>query len=152
MTGIATLVTSLCAGALLASLLKVLIPETGAGRTVQVAVTAFLLLTVLRGVIGLKETVMSMDFSFGKPETVLPQTDRLVEEQAAAALEEVVKDKLNTAGCAFSSVTARVVYGEKGFTEVSLAVTVEREEEGRLAKEVLTSLNLPVTVDVKGDR
>lgn len=151
MTGAAELVMALCAGALIFSLLRFLIPEEGAGRAVQVAASAFLLLVVVRCVTGFAKTVSSLDLSGEKQTVDVYVTDKLVEQQAEMALAEVARDRLNTAGCRFTAVTATVTYGDEGFGQVGIAVTVTDPVEGERAKETLSDWEIPVTITMEGE-
>lgn len=149
MTALSSFVVSLCAAAILFSLLMLLVPEEGAGRAVRVAASAFLLVVILSSAGSLFDGLEEMDLP--TKEGTVPPTDQVVEQQAEAALTQVAAHHLDAAGCAYSGLSARVTYGQEGFTGVELLVEVADAGEKETALLALSDLAIPVTIRVKGE-
>ena len=136
MDATASFLLSLCAAALLFSLVTWLTPDKG----VRTAATAFLLVVLLRGLAGVQ---LSFDKQSGQSDTPLPNADRTVAATAKEALSQAAADRLAAAGCV-GTVEAELSYGDNGFTDLSLTVFTDADEATVLA--ALAEWKIPVTV------
>ena len=153
MNAAVSFITAVCAAALLFSLLLLFVPEEGAGRAVRTAAAAFLTLVLLKGVTGLVSSLDGVRFPSRQTDVsdAAAQTDAVSTRFTRQALADAAADRLTSCGCRFTRVEASLSYGDGGFRDVALTVTVEDETDETGVREALAPWQIPVTVEREGE-
>ena len=150
MSAAQTFAVSVCAAAMIFSLIMFVVPEGSCGKTVRTVSAAFLLIVIIRAAVSAAAEIGEIQNGTQGGTSEAVNADEYISMQASLALKTVIADRLAAAGCDTESLEVEVPYSNDSFGEISVSIRVNDWEDAETARRVAGELGLEFNITVAG--